>query len=125
MPTPVHVSGNDKCEDAISLEDLPAYRARTTLTATPEFTSELEPLRGTILESKGVWYSFESHKRWIVCLEYELKLQGIGDSVLSMYTGSCATGSLSCEESITCTADYYSGGNNGFAIYEFLSEVGE
>jgi hypothetical protein len=96
MPAPVHVSGNDKCEDAISLEDLPAYRAGTTLTATPEFTSELEPLCGTTLESKGVWYSFVSDKRRIVRLEYELKLQGIGDSILSIFTGSCAAGSLSC-----------------------------
>ncbi|KAL7521657.1 hypothetical protein ACHAWX_006331 [Stephanocyclus meneghinianus] len=125
MPSPVHVSGNDRCEDAISLRDLPAYRAGTTLTATPDFTSELEQLCGTTLESKGVWYSFESDKRRIVRLEYELKLQGIGDSVLSIFTGSCAAGSLSCVTSVTGAADYYYGGNNAFAIYEFLSEVGE
>ncbi|KAL7489444.1 hypothetical protein ACHAW6_015061 [Cyclotella cf. meneghiniana] len=108
MPFPVHESGNDRCKNATSLKDLPDKRAGTTLTATPDFTSELEQLCGTTLESKGVWYSFESDRRRIVHLEYELKLQGIGDSVLSIFTGSCAYG-----------------GNNDFAIYEFLSEVGE
>jgi hypothetical protein len=32
---------------------------------------------------------------------------------------------LSCVTSVPGAADHYTGGNNGFAVYEFLSEVGE
>eukprot|EP00804_Cyclotella_cryptica_P005445 CCRYP_002980-RA/>CCRYP_002980-RA protein AED:0.26 eAED:0.21 QI:0/0/0/0.83/0.8/0.66/6/0/1422 len=122
-PEPVQVSGNDKCENAIALEDLPSYRAGTTLMATPDFTSELEPLCGTSLASKGVWYCFKSDKQTIIRLEYELKIQGLGESVLSIYTGSCNVGSLICNNMVI--ADYHWSENNDIAIYEFLPEVGE
>ncbi|KAL3802613.1 hypothetical protein HJC23_011937 [Cyclotella cryptica] len=123
VPALVHVSGNDKCEHADSLKDLPAKRAGTTLMATPDFTSELEDLCGTSLASKGVWYSFKGDKQAILHLEYELKVQGLGESVLSIYTGSCGVGSLICYDNVL--ADDNRNENNDIAIYEFLPEVGE
>ena len=92
--------------------------------ATPDFTSNLEEKCGTSLESKGVWYSFASDKRRIVRLEFELKLQGLGDSVLSVFTGSCGAGLLSCKDSKFGADDAW-GAYNGVATYEFLTNVGE
>lgn len=120
---PVHVSGNDKCLDAHSIQDLPAYRAGTTQMATPDFTSSLEPTCGTNLDSKGVWYSFVSDKRRIIRLEYELKIQEVGDSVLSIYTGACGSETLVCKDYVFGSQQW--GANNAFAVYEFVSGVDE
>jgi hypothetical protein len=119
----VQVSGNDKCENAHVLQSLPAYRAGTTQLATSDFSSNLEPLCGTNLDSKGVWYSFASDKRRIVRLEYELKVQDVGGSVLSIYTGACGASSLNCVDSRVGDEQWNT--INAPAIYEFLSAVGE
>jgi hypothetical protein len=119
----VQVSGNDKCIDAHSVQELPVYRAGTTQTATPDFTSTLEPTCGTSLDSKGVWYSFVSNKRRIIRLEYELKVQEVGESVLSVYTGACGSDTLVCMANALGEQQW--GANNALASYEFLSKAGE
>jgi hypothetical protein len=119
----VQVWGNDKCENAHVIQSLPAYHGGTTQLATPDFTSNLEPLCGTNLDSKGVWYFFSSEKRRIVRLEYELKVQNVGGSVLSIYTGACGTSSLNCVDHRVGVEQWYD--FNAAAVYEFLPEVGE
>jgi hypothetical protein len=127
-PNATRVSGNDNCQDAVSFKDLPVSYAGSTVNATPDFTSELEPLCGTSLGSKGVWFSFESAKRRIVRIEYELKIYGIGDSILSIFTGPCDIGSIKCEGfayGLADTVEWNGISANGLAVHEFLSEVGQ
>eukprot|EP01082_Thalassiosira_pseudonana_P005637 g5141.t1 g5141 contig19:16318-20671(-) len=120
---PTRDSGNDKCENARVITDLPASRAGTTVIATPDFVSALEDTCYVSLESKGVWYSLANNSRRIVRLEYQLHTQGLGDSVLSIFTGSCGGGSSICFGYALGDSNWY--GENLPAVYEFLAEDGE
>lgn len=122
-PVLVQVYGNDKCLNAHSIDVLPAYRAGSSQFATPDFSSTLENTCGTNLDSKGVWYSLRSEKRRVVRLEYELKTQDLGDSILSIFKGDCNASNLSCI-GYTFGGDRWNGLNE-VAIYEFLTEIGE
>ncbi len=81
---------------------------------------------GTTTGSKGAWYLFSSQNKSIVRLEYELKVEEQGNSVLSVFNGSCGAGLLICEDYVVGYVGYNSWYDyNDVAVYEFQPEIGQ
>jgi hypothetical protein len=123
--TEYDVPSNDKCtgatEVSFSSSNPFSDKGHSTLGATPDDLPSCGWFMTSHNDARGLWYKIIGNGSEMK-LEYQLHSEATGNSVLSIFTGSCE--SLSCSEELQGAA-HYDWGINDKISYDLVTEEGQ